>query len=343
MGEVVTRGDSGQENDAPTQQVLGKVIAAEREGKQSPVEGSLARLKHSSRRLMCRAKLSAPPRRFKQICSVSTLFALLVVFGALINAAPAWAQAALTITDSAAPTSVLPGTTITYTQILSNTSGARVTPNITVTQNVPANTTFVSATPTGSGTWNTCTNAGKCHCVHGNCQLQQRVLDDDYGCRHCECWCARRLRDNRYRQRSGRQHSNLDSLSNCDGATQRSCYCAETASPVGSRASRKLHLLASRHQQRSLHRRNRNDDRLHANPSQHHLSVLCRSQLDMRHPCRWRHRCHRLYLQHHASQRGQCQYPHRDHAGRCRHYLRHDHRKFRHSGRFRLHRPDSVQ
>ena len=156
-GRVITRGDSGQENDPPTQQIFGKVTAVDRHGKQSVMDGALARLQHSSRTLLHRLKLSST-RRFKQIRSLSVLFTLVLIFGVLINAAPAAAQS-LTITDTAAPTTVAPGGTITYTQVLSNNSGVTVTRPITVTQNLPANTTFVSATKaSGTGTW-TCNNA----------------------------------------------------------------------------------------------------------------------------------------------------------------------------------------
>ena len=163
-GQVVTHGDSGQENDPPAQEILGKVIALDRHGKQSVMNGTLPRLQHSARRLLHRLKLSSA-RRFKQIRSVSVLFTLLLVFGTLIQAPSATAQA-LTITDTAAPTTVLPGGTITYTQVLSNNSGVTVTRPITVTQNLPANTTFVSAArASGTGAW-TCNNtAGVITCT----------------------------------------------------------------------------------------------------------------------------------------------------------------------------------
>ena len=150
-GQVITRGDSGQENDAPAQQVLGKVIAAGRDGKVSRMAGTQSRLRHSLCLLLHRVKLSSL-RRFKQFRSLGTLLALLVTFVALIGAAPASAQS-LNITNSGSPANVLPGGTITYTQVLTNTSGITVTPNVTVTQTVPGGTTLVSVTASGSGTW----------------------------------------------------------------------------------------------------------------------------------------------------------------------------------------------
>ncbi len=164
-GQVITRGDSGQENDPPAQEILGKVIALDRHGEQSAMNGTLSRLQQSARRLLHRLKLSST-RRFKQILSLRMLFAVLLAFGALIVAESAAAQAALTITDTAAPTTVAPGATITYTQVLSNTSGTAVTHPLTVTQNVPANTTFVSAVKaSGSQNWTCALNTGVITCT----------------------------------------------------------------------------------------------------------------------------------------------------------------------------------
>ena len=76
----------------------------------------------------------------------------------LLTASPVSGQS-LTITDVPAPTTVAPGGTITYTQVLTNPTGTGVTHPLTVTQNLPANTTFVSAAKTaGNNTW-TCANA----------------------------------------------------------------------------------------------------------------------------------------------------------------------------------------
>ena len=157
-GHIITRGDAGQENDAPTQEVLGKILEADRLGKSYQMSGRLARLRHSFHLHLHRWKL-ASARRLKQIRSASALFALFVAVGVCITAPASEAQV-LTITDSASPAFVLPGGTITYTEVLSNTSGATVNHNITVTQNVPANTTYVSAgKSSGNGTW-TCNQTG---------------------------------------------------------------------------------------------------------------------------------------------------------------------------------------
>ncbi|HTZ49047.1 MAG TPA: C25 family cysteine peptidase [Verrucomicrobiae bacterium] len=154
--QVITRGDSGQKSDSPAQHILGKVIAAERRGKRLKMAGLGARVRHSLRILVHRAKLSSI-RRFKQVWSISVLGGLAVCVG-LLTGSSVFAQA-LTITNTASPTSVLQGGTITYTQVLSNTSGVRVNGAVTVTQNVPAGTTYASAGYAGTGTW-TCGQAG---------------------------------------------------------------------------------------------------------------------------------------------------------------------------------------
>jgi uncharacterized repeat protein (TIGR01451 family) len=95
-------------------------------------------------------------RRFRATLAPS----LLILFALLLHAAPAAAQA-LTITNTGSPTTPAtlgPGGTITYTQVLRNTSGVAVTRPLTTTQTLPANTTFVSANAAGTATW-TCPNA----------------------------------------------------------------------------------------------------------------------------------------------------------------------------------------
>lgn len=67
----------------------------------------------------------------------------------------------LTVTNTAAPNPIAPGDTLTYTVVVSNTSGTTITPNMTVTMPDPASTTFISATKTaGNGTWSACNNTG---------------------------------------------------------------------------------------------------------------------------------------------------------------------------------------
>ncbi|MGH9574107.1 MAG: C25 family cysteine peptidase [Candidatus Acidiferrales bacterium] len=68
---------------------------------------------------------------------------------------------AFNVTNAAAPSPIAPGDTLTYTVGISNTSGAALNANETVSMPDPVNLTLVSAaeTGTGTGTW-TCNNTG---------------------------------------------------------------------------------------------------------------------------------------------------------------------------------------
>jgi uncharacterized repeat protein (TIGR01451 family) len=156
-GQIITRGDSGQDNDPATNLILGKVVALERGDRKTNLTRPVIRIVHASRTRMHRLQ-QAMMQRLKRVRSILLPVGFLILFGALWGPAPAAGQA-FTITDTAAPATVAPGDTITYTQVLSNASGVAITHPITVTQNLPANTTFVSATKTaGLNAW-TCANA----------------------------------------------------------------------------------------------------------------------------------------------------------------------------------------
>lgn len=156
-GKVITRGDSGQKNDPVVEFVFGRVKGIVREDRRISLADPAVRLAHATRRLIHRLRRAAA-LRFQRVRAMLPLAGLLLAFGILWNPAPAAGQA-IVMTNTAAPTTVAPGGTITYTQVFSNTSGANITPTITTTQNLPANTTFVSAVQTaGHHTW-TCANA----------------------------------------------------------------------------------------------------------------------------------------------------------------------------------------
>ncbi|MGC2531216.1 MAG: hypothetical protein WA639_26005, partial [Candidatus Acidiferrum sp.] len=155
-GALITRADSGQENDAATDLVLGKVIAIERDGRVQSLASPGQKYLHAFRTFAHQCQ-QATALRFRKLASASALFAITTLCVLLLSASPAAGQA-FTITNTAAPTTVAVGGTITYTQVISNTSGATINPPITVTQNIPANTTLVSAAKTaGHHNW-TCTN-----------------------------------------------------------------------------------------------------------------------------------------------------------------------------------------
>jgi uncharacterized repeat protein (TIGR01451 family) len=164
-GRIITRADAGQENDEATNLVFGKVVAVERNGRSRSLESAGQRYVHACRSLVYRLSQAAALRVTK-FATASALFGLAVLLATLLSASPVAGQA-LTITDTPAPTTVAPGGTITYTQVLTNTSLlVGVTHPLTVTQNLPANTTFVSAARTaGTDTWTCVNTAGVITCT----------------------------------------------------------------------------------------------------------------------------------------------------------------------------------
>ena len=145
---IVTRGDAGQENDFRTQQVIGRVIEIEREGRKTWKARRGRRFLDTTRMLARRAKLAVAVR-MKKFSSTAGLLGLALVLGTLLNAAPAAAQADLAVTaDTAAPNPVAPGGIITYTvTVRNNGPNTATTPSLTMP--TPANTNFVSAAKTG--------------------------------------------------------------------------------------------------------------------------------------------------------------------------------------------------
>ena len=150
---LVTRGDTGLANDPEPQELVGRVVAIERNGRQTPATGARQRILHASRILVRRLKLAAA-LRLRKAGSSSAFFGLLAVFALLGNAAPASAQADLAITsDTAAPAPIAAGDQITYTVVVIN-NGPNTATTPSVTMATPANTTFVSAGKSaGAGIW----------------------------------------------------------------------------------------------------------------------------------------------------------------------------------------------
>ncbi len=150
---VVTRGDACMANDAPADAVFGKVISVERSGRKTSSVAPGTKVIHSARkhaRRLARAVVLRADR-------LRALFLplLFLAFGMLLHAPAAHAQ--FTITDSANPTTVAPGGTVTYTQVLTCNGGgffgcytpSRANP-ATTSQTIDANTTYVSYAVTGT-------------------------------------------------------------------------------------------------------------------------------------------------------------------------------------------------
>ena len=158
-GSIVTRADAGQEDDAVTDRVLGKVIAIERDGRIHSFAAAGQRYVHACRSFAYRLAQTAALRTAR-FASASALFGLAILLGMLFSAAPAAAQTDLAVSsDTAAPPTIAPGGQITFTVAVIN-NGPRTATLPVVTMNTPANTTFVSAAMTaGAGTWTPATPA----------------------------------------------------------------------------------------------------------------------------------------------------------------------------------------
>jgi uncharacterized repeat protein (TIGR01451 family) len=139
------RGDAGLENESgDSRMILGRVTQAESSGRCERLDTRASRFQATVRQLSARLRTAAS-LRLRRIISLA-LFSLTVIAWLLLGAAPAAAQADLSLTQSASPTVVAPGGTITYTEVVTNLG-----PNAAVTavlyQETPPNTTFASITP----------------------------------------------------------------------------------------------------------------------------------------------------------------------------------------------------
>lgn len=166
-GEIITRGDAGQEADLPPEQVLGRAIAIEREGRTISLTGIRMRVLHALRIQVRRARCGSLAR-VRRILPIGPVGLVLFCLGLLSYAPSATAQATIvyTVTNTANVTTIAAGQPITYTQVITNGSGHTIRANSTVTQTVPANTTFISMAATaGTGTWTCADTAGTVTCT----------------------------------------------------------------------------------------------------------------------------------------------------------------------------------
>ena len=151
-GNIITRGDSGQQNDPCAAKLLGKVVAIERDGRTIPLTTPGTALRHSVRTQANRFRLGG--MRMAKTFRTAIVPAIFMLFAFLLHVSGASAQATLTVTDSGAPNPVATGSNITFTQTVKNSSGVSAT-GASLTQTTPPNTTFVSMTPPAGWTCGT--------------------------------------------------------------------------------------------------------------------------------------------------------------------------------------------
>ena len=118
-GEIVTRGDAGQENDAAVNVVLGKVVAIERNGQKVSMERPGIKCLHAARVWIRRLWL-ASTLRLGRLSASSLCFGLIAAFGLLLNATPVAAQADLTMSQTTSVSVVDTGINFNYTEIATN-------------------------------------------------------------------------------------------------------------------------------------------------------------------------------------------------------------------------------
>src|SRR5208337_2448396 len=112
-----TRGDAGLESESDDNgTILGRVTLAENSGGCERLDTRASRFRAAVRQVSVRLHTAAV-LRMRRFISLS-LFSLTVLALLLVVASPVAAQADLSMTQSASPTVVAPGGTITYTEIV---------------------------------------------------------------------------------------------------------------------------------------------------------------------------------------------------------------------------------
>jgi len=160
-GSVITRGDSGQQNDAPAQSQLGRVISRARHGRTTSTAGCLPRLVAKFHSALHRVKLSFSHRRARlgAFLFPAVLFLWIGLFATASSALGA-ASADLAVSETVTPTSpatVAPGGSITYAITITNNGPNSATTTKWV-HTYPANTTSFTSVTKPNGNW-TCTNS----------------------------------------------------------------------------------------------------------------------------------------------------------------------------------------
>jgi uncharacterized repeat protein (TIGR01451 family) len=167
-GSIVTRADAGQEDDATTNRVLGRVTAVERNGQTYSFASATQRYVHACRSFAYRLT-QAGVARTARFASASFFFCLAILFGMLFDAAPAAAQADLTMSQAPSVSVVDTGVNFTYTEIATNKGPNAVpTGTLVIYQQTPASTTFQSISADANWTCTTPTagNSGPIICTY---------------------------------------------------------------------------------------------------------------------------------------------------------------------------------
>jgi uncharacterized repeat protein (TIGR01451 family) len=153
-GSLLTGSDAGLEPDAAVERVFGKVVARRGNTSEENFSRVRTRIVHPARALLRRV-ITAATLRLRRAATFVMGIAGLVVFGMLLVPA-AYAQADLTMTQTASVSVVDTGINFTYTEIATN-NGPNAVPagTLVIDQQTPANTTFQGIT--ADANWNCAT------------------------------------------------------------------------------------------------------------------------------------------------------------------------------------------
>ncbi|MGC1620356.1 MAG: hypothetical protein WA765_17835, partial [Candidatus Acidiferrum sp.] len=141
-GAVITHADAGQEDDAATDLVLGRVTAVVRNHRQISFARPWTPQLHAARAFVRMLCLAARRRLTLRVLGAMPALLLLQLF---VAAAPVMAVA-VTLTQTTSVTTVSPGGTVTYTDTLTNNSGTTRVNGPVITQPTPTITTYKSFT-----------------------------------------------------------------------------------------------------------------------------------------------------------------------------------------------------
>jgi uncharacterized repeat protein (TIGR01451 family) len=153
-GNVITRSDTAHAPDLPASQLFGKVALQRRHNTEVAFTPMQTRLIHPAQVLLRRARM-AVALRLRRAGLFLFGIASLLFFAVTIATPSAFAQADLTMTQTASVTAVATGTNYHYTEIVTNNGPTTIpTGTLVVYQQTPPNTTYQSVTGTN---W-TCRN-----------------------------------------------------------------------------------------------------------------------------------------------------------------------------------------
>jgi uncharacterized repeat protein (TIGR01451 family) len=174
-GAIVTRGDAGQQNDAPPAEVFGRVVAVRRGWRRISFTTPGASFLHAFRTQMLRF-WRAGAFRMRRASGVLFGTSLAVLLAAFVYAPSAAAQADLTMSQTTSASVVAAGSNYTYTEVATN-NGPNAVPagTLVIYQQTPPNTTFQSVTLIGTTNWTCATPAangtGSVVCTYNNVAL----------------------------------------------------------------------------------------------------------------------------------------------------------------------------